>query len=592
MKRVIALCGNQNAGKTTLFNLLTGDTQRVGNWPGVTVERRSGDLLARFSGGEQVECVDLPGIYSLTPYTPEETVAYNFILREKPDVIINIVDATSLQRGLYLTLELMSLGRPMALAVNMMDALRNGGGTLDFARLSGALGVPVSGICARTGENVPQLISIALAQARVPQPLFPFHAQIESLALHAQQAAARYQWIDRITEKVLKMPAAAAASPFDRLLTGKFSAYPLLLLTLLLVLLCAFGAPGQSLSALLSGLIGQGIAQVDALLQSAGTAPLLRSLIVDGALGGISAVMAFLPPILLMFLLLGILEDSGFMARAAFILDTPMRRLGLSGRSFLPLATGFGCTVPAILALRTLNRPDEQRRAARLIPLIPCGAKAPVYLYLTAAYFPAAGLLLPLALYAAGIAAMLLCAFLLRQGKGHESTPFLMELPAWRAPTWGGLKRVLRDKIRDFLTRAFTVVFLSSLVLWAFQSFTPRLSIAASPDQSLLYALGRLITPLFAPLGFGSAPAVAALVAGIFAKENIISTLSLTNASFTPAAALSFGVFGALYAPCIAAQAVIHRELKSRGRMLLSMLSQSALAWLAALIVYRVMLLL
>lgn len=592
MKRVIALCGNQNCGKTTLFNLLTGDTQRVGNWPGVTVERRSGELLARFSGGERVECVDLPGIYSLTPYTPEEIVTHNFILQEKPDVLINIVDAASLQRGLYLTLELMTLGCPMVLAVNMMDALRSSGGTLNLSRLSESLGIPVCGISARSGENVPALLAAALHTPPIPRPLFPFEARIESLEQHARQAAERYQWIDAVTSRVLKIPSTPAVSSLDRLLTGKITAYPLLLCTFLLILLCAFGAPGQYLSSLLSNLIEQGIAQVDALLLSAETAPLLRSLIVDGALGGVSAVVSFLPPILLMFLLLGILEDSGFMARAAFILDAPMRRLGLSGRSFLPLVTGFGCTVPAILSLRTLNHPDEQRHAARLIPLIPCGAKAPVYLYLAAAFLPHSGLTLPLALYGAGIAAMLLYALILRLTKRGGQTPFILELPAWRMPTWRGLSRVLRDKVRDFLTRAFTIVFLSSLILWAMQTFTPTLRIAQLTEESVLYALGNLIAPLFAPLGFGNAAAMAALAAGVFAKENIVSTLTLTNAAFTPAAAVSFGVFCALYAPCVAAQAVIRRELKSRGRMLLSMLSQSALAWLAALMVYRVMLLL
>ena len=595
---IAALCGNQNAGKTTLFNLLTGAAEHVGNYPGVTVERRVGRLLPAYQqGAAAVRIVDLPGAYSLTPYTREEAVTRDYILREKPDAVIQVLDAACLQRGLYLTLELLALGRPLVLALNMTEALTKAGGALDIQRLQARLGVPCISINARTGRGARQLMAAAMQAAKAGKtPASPVPFSLESLpaAEHRSLAQARYDWIDRCLAVCLTLPGKPARLPLmDRLLSSRLFAWPILAALVLAVLFIAFGPPGQALTQLSEGLIAQAGAQIDALLARAGTAPLLRDLLINGAFAGVGAVVGFLPAILLLFLLIGLLEDSGLMARVAMALDAPMRRLGLSGRSFVPLMTGCGCTVPAVLAVRTLPSERDRRFTALLAPYIPCGAKAPVYLFFAARFLPQYGLLPVFMLYLLGLAAALLASWPLRRLLPGQPAPFLLELPSYRLPSLRGLSRVMRDKTRDFLSRAFSIVFLSSLALWALSAFTPRLTLADGIDGSLLYALANLFAWLFRPLGFGSPACVAALIAGLLAKENILSALAVTGAlsAFTLPGALAFVVFSALYAPCAAACAVLRRELNSRGRMLLAVLSQTGAAWLAAFIIYRITLL-
>ena len=595
---IVALCGNQNAGKTTLFNLLTGAAEHVGNYPGVTVEQRVGRLLPTYQqGANAVQIVDLPGVYSLTPYSREEAVTREYILREKPDIVIQVLDVTSLQRGLYLTLELMALGRPLVLALNMTEALTKSGGMLDVQRLQARLGMPCISINARTGRGARQLMAAAMQAAKAGKaPASPVPFPLESLpaAEHRKLAQARYGWIDRCLAVCLTLPRNLPRLPLmDWLFSNRLLAWPILAALVLAVLFIAFGSPGQTLTHLFEVLIEQAGLQIDALLARAGTAPLLRDLLINGAFAGVGAVVSFLPAILLLFLLIGLLEDSGLMARVAMALDAPMRRLGLSGRSFVPLMTGCGCTVPAVLAVRTLPNERDRRFTALLAPYIPCGAKAPVYLFFAARFLPQYGLLPVLALYLLGLAAAMLASWPLRRLLPGQPAPFLLELPSYRLPSLRGLSRVMRDKTRDFLSRAFSIVFLSSLALWALSAFTPRLTLADSVEGSLLYALANLFAWLFRPLGFGSPACVAALIAGLLAKENILSALSVTGAAsaFTLPSALAFVTFSALYAPCAAACAVLRRELNSRGRMLLAVLSQTGAAWLAAFIIYRITLL-
>lgn len=594
----IALCGNQNAGKTTLFNLLTGAAERTGNYPGITVAQRAGTLLPVWDkNAASIHLVDLPGVYSLTPYSQEEAIARNYIISTQPDAIIQIIDVTCPSRGLYLTLELMALGRPLVLALNMTEALERAGGALDYAALQAWLGVPCLPINARSGRGVKKLICATLQSARsgtTPHAPVPFPLRPISSAEHRMLAQKRYDLIDRCLAACLKSPVQAPPPLMDRLLSHPLLAWPTLGMMLAGILFIAFGAPGQMLTRLFEGCTDRASAQIAALLTRFHTAPWLMDLLLNGAMAGIGAVISFLPAILLLFLLIALMEDSGLMARIAMVLDAPMRRLGLSGRSFLPLMTGCGCTVPAVLAVRTL--PDERSRhfTAMLAPYIPCGAKAPIYLFFAAQIVPQYGSMLPVMLYLLGIAALIGVSYPLRRLLPGQPAPFLMELPAYRLPSLRGLSRAMRDKTRDFLSRAFSIVFLSSMLLWAMRAFTPRLSFAADVRSSLLYACSVLFSPLFQPLGFGRHPEyIAALLAGLFAKENILSALSVTGAPVLPLpAALSFITFTALYAPCIAACAVMRQELNSRGRMLLSVVSQTGVAWLAALIVYRLTLLL
>ena len=595
---IVALCGNQNAGKTTLFNLLTGAAEHVGNYPGVTVEQRVGRLLPTYQQeANAAQIVDLPGVYSLTPYSREEAVTREYILREKPDIVIQVLDVTSLQRGLYLTLELMALERPLVLALNMTEALAKSGGMLDVQHLQARLGVPCISINARTGRGARQLMAAAMQAAKAGKaPASPVPFPLESLPAteHRKLAQARYDWIDRCLAVCLTLPRNPPRLPLmDWLFSNRLLAWPILAALVLAALFIAFGPPGQTLTHLFEVLIEQAGLQIDALLARAGTAPLLRDLLINGAFAGVGAVVSFLPAILLLFLLIGLLEDSGLMARVAMALDAPMRRLGLSGRSFVPLMTGCGCTVPAVLAVRTLPNERDRRFTALLAPYIPCGAKAPVYLFFAARFLPQYGLLPVLALYLLGLAAAMLASWPLRRLLPGQPAPFLLELPSYRLPSLRGLSRVMRDKTRDFLSRAFSIVFLSSLALWALSAFTPRLTLADGIDGSLLYALANLFAWLFRPLGFGSPACVAALIAGLLAKENILSALAVTGAvsAFTLPDALAFVAFSALYAPCAAACAVLRRELNSRGRMLLAVLSQTGAAWLAAFIIYRITLL-
>ena len=434
----------------------------------------------------------------------------------------------------------------------------------------------------------------AAKAGKAPASPVPFPLESLPAAEHRKLAQARYAWIDRCLAVCLTLPRnPPRLPPMDWLFSNRLLAWPILAALVLAVLFIAFGPPGQTLTHLFEVLIEQAGLQIDALLARAGTAPLLRDLLINGAFAGVGAVVSFLPAILLLFLLIGLLEDSGLMARVAMALDAPMRRLGLSGRSFVPLMTGCGCTVPAVLAVRTLPNERDRRFTALLAPYIPCGAKAPVYLFFAARFLPQYGLLPVLALYLLGLAAAMLASWPLRRLLPGQPAPFLLELPSYRLPSLRGLSRVMRDKTRDFLSRAFSIVFLSSLALWALSVFTPRLTLADSVEGSLLYALANLFAWLFRPLGFGSPACVAALIAGLLAKENILSALSVTGAAsaFTLPSALAFVTFSALYAPCAAACAVLRRELNSRGRMLLAVLSQTGAAWLAAFIIYRITLL-
>ncbi len=663
---IFALAGNQNCGKTTLFNALTGSNQHVGNFPGVTVDQKSGTI----KGVKDCSVVDLPGIYSLRPYTQEEIVTRDFVIDGKPDGIINIVDATNIERNLYLTLQLLELRVPMVLALNMMDEVRANGGTVDVQKMSRALGIPVVPISAAKGEGISELIDKAVqtAKTRTLPAVSDFcddtspvhrciHAVIHLIQDHADNvgiparfcavkliegdkemekrleldknetellehcvvemedatgfdrnealADMRYAFIEKVTQcAVVKCHESREHSrsvKIDRVLTGKYTALPVFFAVMLLVFWLTFDVIGQRLSDLLSLGIDALSAAADRGLTAYGINPVVHSLIIDGIFTGVGSVLSFLPIIVTLFFFLSILEDTGYMARIAFVMDKLLRHIGLSGRSFVPMLIGFGCTVPAIMATRTVSSDRDRKMTILLTPYMSCSAKIPIYAVFSAAFFPKHAALVMIGLYVTGIILGIIVALILKNTafRGNP-VPFVMELPNYRLPSFKSVMLLLWEKARDFLERAFTVIFVASIVIWFLRTFDTKLNVVEDSSQSLLALVGRFIAPAFAPLGFGDWRAVTSLISGFTAKEAVVSTMAVLmgtsvnelggalSSLFTPLSALSFLVFTLLYTPCVAAIATVRRELHSRGATLGVVLMQCGVAYLAALAVWQI----
>ncbi len=661
-----ALAGNQNCGKTTLFNALTGSNQHVGNFPGVTVDQKSGEI--RGHRGDTV--VDLPGIYSIRPYTQEEIVTRDFIIDGKPDGIINIVDATNIERNLYLTLQLLELRIPTVIALNMMDEVRANGGSVDIAKISAMLGVPVVPISAAKGEGVSELADriVETAKARRLPAVYDFcdegpvhrciHATAHVIEDHAKAAGIsprfcatkliegdhdmerrleldenelemiehsvvemenesgldrnaaladmRYTFIEKVVaSSVVKCHESREhrrSVAIDKVLTGKFTAIPVFIGIMFLVFWLTFDVIGQNLSDLLSlgidaltGLVGQA-------LRSYGINDVVYSLVIDGVFAGVGSVLGFLPIIVTLFFFLSILEDTGYMARIAFVMDKPLRRLGLSGRSFVPMLIGFGCSVPAIMATRTLSSDRDRKMTILLTPYMSCSAKIPIYAVFCAAFFKEHRALAMVALYGGGILLSVVVALILKRTVFRgQPVPFVMELPNYRFPSPRSVLMLLWEKAKDFLSRAFTVIFAATVIIWFLRTFDTRLNVAVDSADSLLALIGRAITPAFRPLGFGDWRVVTSLISGFSAKEAVVSTLAVllgTNVAdlstvlsnfFTPISAVSFLAFTLLYTPCIAAVATIRRELGSAIATLGVVIMQCGVAWAVSFAIYSLL---
>lgn len=699
----IALVGNPNCGKTTLFNEVTGASQYVGNWPGVTVEKKEGKF--RHSGLDVV-LVDLPGIYSLSPYSPEEIVSRKYITDEQPDLIINIVDATNLERNLYLTTQLAELGRPMIIALNMFDMLKKRGIEIDTAALEKEFGIPVCPISASKATGVDEMLHRAIHMLhdishreieRIPAgqiksraselhtelhsihgdletQIKPYHEIITSfydwsvssavdalediarelpgigstarfaavklfendslikddLKLSAEQqgrveeilscvpetelvdrqmmiADQRYKFICSVCGRVVRKDPAlyhnTVSDKIDRVLTHKIFAIPIFLLIMLTVFFVTFGPFGSFLTDTVGDFIG--VTLCDALRQgltSVGTASWAVSLLCDGIIGGVGSVLSFLPQIMILFFFLSILEDSGYMSRAAFIMDMPLRKIGLTGRSFVPMLMGFGCTVPAVMCTRTLENERDKRITVLITPFMSCSAKMPVYALFISAFFVKAKPLVIFAVYLLGILMAVLFGFIFKKTlfKGENAT-FIMELPPYRLPTLKGLCIHIWERLKDFLLKAGTILLAASVIVWFLQSFSPGLDMVENSTDSILAKFGTFIAPIFEPLGFGFWQASVALLSGLVAKETVVSTfgvlmgaaddaakITALSGMFTPLSAFSFLVFVLLYIPCFAAMSAIHRELRSVKYTVLSVVTQLGTAWLASFLVYNV----
>ena len=652
-----ALAGNQNCGKTTLFNQLTGSNQHVGNFPGVTVDRKSGAIR----NNPNTEVTDLPGIYSMSPYTSEEIVTRQFIIGEKPTGIINIVDATNIERNLYLTMQLMELDTPMVLALNMMDEMRGNGGTVRINKMEAMLGIPVVPISAAKNEGVDELVDHALHVAKYQERpgrmdfcseedhggavhrcihgiihLIEDHAEaagipvrfaatklvegdqrieaalkldqnekemIEHIIVQMEQergldrAAAiadmRFHFIHQLVEQTVVKPRQSKeqlrSAQIDRFLTGRYTAIPAFVGIMALVFYLTFGVIGLALQNLLEVGIDALTAAVDSTLTAWNVNAAVHSLVIDGIFTGVGSVLSFLPIIVTLFFFLSLLEDTGYMARVAFVMDKLLRRIGLSGRSIVPMLIGFGCTVPGVMASRTLPSERDRKMTILLTPFMSCSAKLPIYSLFAAAFFPEHAALVMVSLYFLGIAVGILMAILLKSSvfKG-EAVPFVMELPNYRLPGLKNVVQLLWEKARDFLQRAFTVIFMATIIIWFLQSFDLRLSLTADPQQSILAWLASGIAPLFAPLGFADWRVSTALITGFMAKESVVSTLTIlygSSAAFaaalSPAAAAPLLVFCLLYTPCIAAVASVKRELGGKWAFIM-VANQCIVAWLAA----------
>ena len=663
---ILALAGNQNCGKTTLFNALTGSNQHVGNFPGVTVDQKIGDV----KGEKNCQVVDLPGIYSLRPYTQEEIVTRDFIINQKPDGIINIVDATNIERNLYLTLQLLELCVPMVLALNMMDEVNANGGTVNIEKMSELLGIPVVPISASKGEGVSELIDKAVSTAKNKQKpkVWDFcsaespvhrciHAVVHLIDDHAERAglparfctskliegdpdiedrleldenerellehcivemedesgldrnaalaAMRYDFIESVvSDSVVKAHESREhrrSMAIDKVLTGKYTALPVFFGVMFLVFWLTFGVIGSALSDLLALGIDSFTSLADRALTAYGINPIVHSLVIDGIFAGVGSVLTFLPLIVVLFFFLSILEDTGYMARVAFVMDRALRKIGLSGRSFVPMLIGFGCSVPAIMATRTVSSDRDRKMTILLTPYMSCSAKIPIYAVFATAFFPNHKALVMISMYVVGIVLSVLLALILKNTafKGNP-VPFVMELPNYRLPSPKSVVLLLWDKAKDFLQRAFGIIFIATIIIWFLRSFDTRLNVVENSADSLLALIGRFIAPVFAPLGFGDWRAATSLISGFTAKEAVISTMAVlleTNLSnlggalseiFTPLTAVSFLVFTLLYTPCVAAVASIRRELGSKIQTLGVVLLQCTVAWICALAVYQV----
>jgi len=635
---IFALAGNQNCGKTTLFNQLTGSNQHVGNFPGVTVEQKIGEIR----GHKDCKVVDLPGIYSIRPYTSEEIVSRDFILNEKPDGIINIVDATNIERNLYLTLQLLEMRIPMVLALNMMDEVRNNGGTINVEKMSEELGIPVIPISAAKNEGIEELLQSALKetkQRKLPQrldfcPQGPVHRCIHSvchrLEDHAENeleliehsiiemetelsldrnaalADMRYAFIEKVCEatviKCQESKEHIRSVRIDGLLTHKFFSIPIFVGIMFMIFFLTFNVIGAFLSDGLSVLIDGITGWVDQGLTLYGINTAVHSLVIDGIFAGVGSVLSFLPIIVVLFFFLSILEDTGYMARVAFVMDKLLRKIGLSGRSIVPLLIGFGCTVPAVMATRTLSSERDRKMTMLLTPFMSCSAKIPIYAVFTAAFFPKQGALVMLGLYLFGIIIGIFVALLFGRTIFHGNPiPFVMELPNYRFPSLKSVVLLMWDKARDFLQKAFTVIFVATIIIWFLQSFDSHLNIVADSANSLLAMFGRILAPLFVPLGFTDWRIPTALITGFTAKEAVISTMSVLLGTtvaqlkdalsmlFTPISAISFLVFTLLYTPCVASIAAVKRELNSGFLAGVVALIQCVIAWIVAFGVYQIL---
>ena len=656
-KITFALVGNQNCGKTTLFNALTGSNQHVGNFPGVTVDRKSGVI----KGHPDTEVVDLPGIYSLSPYTSEEIVSRQFIFNSKPQGIINIVDATNIERNLYLTMQLMELGIPMVLALNMMDEVRNNGGTIDINELETSLGIPVVPISAAKNEGVEELVDHAIHVARYQEGprradfcsptdhggavhrcihavihLIEDHAQAAGIplrfaackvvegdarvieALHltdnerdtidhilkqleaercldpaASMADMRYSYIKRICGRSVVKPVESVehkrSRRIDEVLTGRWTAIPAFLLFMCLMFWLTFDVIGGTMQEWLDEGIQWITAQTDALLQSWNVSDVVHALIIDGVFSGVGAVVSFIPIILTLFFFLSILEDSGYMARIAFVTDKSLRRIGLSGRSIVPLLMGFGCSVPSVMASRTLPSARDRQLTVMLTPFMSCTAKLPIYAFFTQLFFPDNGALVMISLYLLGILMAIIVALVLKNTiyRG-EPVPFVMELPNYRIPTAVSVLRLIWDKGKDFMQRAFSVIFIATIVVWFLQSFDFHLSLVADPQNSILASVASVISPIFEPLGFADWRITTSLISGFMAKESVVSTLTVLFGSGVSissvlgvASAYALLVFCLLYTPCVATIATVRHELGNRHAWAM-VVWQCVVAWLVA----------
>ncbi len=663
---IFALAGNQNCGKTTLFNQLTGSNQHVGNFPGVTVDQKVGEVR----GEKDCSVVDLPGIYSIRPYTSEEIVTRDFILNEKPDGIINIVDATNIERNLYLTLQLIEMHIPMVLALNMMDEVRSNGGTINISKMSEELGIPVVPISAVKNEGIDELLQTALRVAKGKEypkvydfcPSGPVHRCIHSVCHqiedHAERAGIstrfaatklieddpsiaeklalsqnelelvehsiiqmeeehamdrnaaladmRYDFIEKVCGATVIKPQESKehirSVRIDNVLTNRFWAIPIFIGVMFLVFYLTFNVFGAYLSDLLAAGIDAVTAVADKALTAYGINPVVHSLVIDGVFAGVGSVLSFLPIIVVLFFFLSILEDTGYMARIAFVMDKLLRKIGLSGRSIVPLLVGFGCTVPAVMATRTLSSDRDRRMTIMLTPFMSCSAKIPIYAVFAAAFFPKYAALVMIGLYAAGIIVGIIVALLIGKTVFRgKPVPFVMELPNYRFPSAKSVLLLMWDKAKDFLQRAFTVIFVATVIIWFLQSFDSRLNVVTDSADSLLAMLGHWLAPIFAPLGFDDWRIPTALITGFSAKEAVVSTLGvLTGTSmetlgpalsglFTPISAISFLVFTLLYTPCMAAMAAVKRELGSNALGLGVAVLQCVVAWIVAFGVYQVL---
>ena len=657
-----ALVGNQNCGKTTLFNQLTGSNQHVGNFPGVTVDRKDGVI----KGYKNTLITDLPGIYSMSPYSSEEIVTRNFLLKEKPKAIINIVDATNIERNLYLTMQLLELNMPMVVALNMMDEMSGNGGTVLINELEAHLGVPVVPISAAKGEGIDELVSHVLhvayyqekpqflqhfdnqaldrcinaiehliedhaKKARVPlrfaasklaendsllleqldlsqnekEILEHIRKQLEeesSLDCSAAIASDRFHSIINICRQTVKKPHESKerlrSQKIDQFLTGKYTGIPAFIGIMGIVFFLTFNVIGSFLQGILENGVSVVTNYVDTLLTQAQINVALHSLIIDGIFNGVGTVLSFLPIIVTLFFFLSILEDSGYMARVAFIMDKLLRKIGLSGRSIVPMLIGFGCTVPGVMASRTLSSRRDRQMTIILTPFMSCSAKLPIYAFFTSVFFPGKGAFVMIFLYVFGILTGIIFALILKGSlfKG-EPVPFVMELPNYRMPGAKNVCQLLWEKAKDFLQRAFTVIFVATIIIWFLQTFDLRFNIVAESKESILAILAGYITPIFNPLGFGDWRISTALISGFMAKESVVSTLSILYGStqsllmsLTTPAALSLLIFCLLYTPCIAAIAAIKRELNGKWALIV-VFGQCLIAWLASFVVYHLILL-
>ncbi len=662
---IFALAGNQNCGKTTLFNALTGSNQHVGNFPGVTVDQKIGEI----KNVPKCSVVDLPGIYSLRPYTQEEIVTRDFILNEKPDGIINIIDANNIERNLYLTLQLLELRIPMVIAVNMMDEIRGNGGSINVSLLTELLGVPVIPISAVKNEGVSELVRtiVEVTKNRELPKVKDFcpsgavhrcihavshiiedhaavlgvssrfcaskliendeemmerlginqnerelleHSVIEmeaetGLDRNAAMADMRYNFIESVCKETVvrahESKEHKRSTKIDNVLTNKYLAIPIFILIMLLVFRLSFNVVGAALSNLLSLGIDGVTGAVDRALTSYGINPVVHSLVIDGIFAGVGSVLSFLPIIVVLFFFLSILEDTGYMARIAFVMDKPLRKIGLSGKSFVPMLIGFGCTVPAIMSSRTLSSERDRKMTVLLTPYISCSAKIPVYAVFCTAFFGKYSALAMVGIYVFGILMAILMATIFKSSlfKG-KPVPFVMELPNYRLPSAGSVLLLMWEKAKDFLKKAFTVIFIATVIIWFFQSFDTRLNPVSDSTESILAVLGQKITPIFRPLGFGDWRIITSLISGFTAKEAVVSTMSvltgvgtanlgnMLSTMFTPLSAVSFLVFTLLYTPCVATVATIKRELHSTVQTVGVVVMQCVIAWVMAFIVYNI----